>query len=190
MEAESPACLRRPRGQSGEIGQARGLPTGNAEWAQQGLNLRPLPCELDSGGWQPSAGVIKSAQSLDLDTKATSMPLPVLASFSLENAPYEPQPLGESTAKKQGAKVHSELPICAPALLTVSDVARVLRKSSATVYRLCALGELPARRVGNQIWIAPDDLARLLQRQRDGRKGFLTHRREPRDSKTAAVKRE
>jgi hypothetical protein len=29
-----------------------------AEWAQQGLNLRPLPCEFGPGGWHVSAGVI------------------------------------------------------------------------------------------------------------------------------------
>ena len=111
------------------------------------------------------------------------MPLPVLASFSFENAPYEPQPLGEITGKKQGVRVPSELPIGAPALLTVNDVARVLRKSSATIYRLCALGQLPARRVGNQIWIAPDDLARVLQRHRNGSRASLVHQRKPRARK-------
>ena len=116
------------------------------------------------------------------------MPLPVLASFSLENAPYEPHALGGMTAKKQGVKVPSELPICAPALLTVNDVARVLGKSSATIYRLCALGELPAKRVGNQLWIVPDDLARLLQWQRNGRTASFTHQRKPRARKTAVVK--
>jgi len=108
------------------------------------------------------------------------MPLPVLASFSLENAPYEPQPLGGITAKEQGVRVPSELPICAPAFLTVNDVARALGKSSATIYRLCALGQLPAKRVGNQIWITPDDLARLLQEQRNGRRASLIREREPR----------
>ena len=53
-----------------------------------------------------------------------------------------------------------------PLGLVRRPVARVLRRSRATIYRHHALGQLPARRVGNQLWIAPDDLARLLQRQR------------------------
>ena len=135
-------------------------------WAQQGLNLRPLPCEFGPGGWHASARVIKSSQSLDSGTTATSVPSQSLASFPLENAPYEPQRRGERSGEKTVAKVVSELPIPSPALFTVSDVARVLRRSPATIYRYHALGQLPARRVGNQLWITPHDLARLLQRQR------------------------
>ncbi len=146
----------------------RTTPPRTAEWAQQGLNLRPLPCEFGPGGWLPSASVIKYAQSFDSGTKATSMPSQSLASFPLENAPYEPQPLGGITTKKQDATIFSELPICTPALFTVSDVARVLRRSTATVYRYCARGTLPATRIGNQLWVAPDELARFIQQQRKG----------------------
>src|SRR5216684_3769220 len=53
--------------QSGEIVQARGLPTGNAEWAQQGLNLRPLPCE---GSALPLSYTPKLLKSLTIDPKS------------------------------------------------------------------------------------------------------------------------
>jgi excisionase family DNA binding protein len=43
-------------------------------------------------------------------------------------------------------------------LLTVRDVARTLRVSTATVYRLCDDGELPHLRVGNAIRVCPEDL--------------------------------
>src|SRR5260370_35854926 len=86
--------------------------------------------------------------------------------LSPRKSPYEPQRRGERTGEKTVAKVVSELPIPSPALFTVSDAARVLRRSPSTIYRHCALGQLPASRVGNQLWIGPDDLARFLQRQR------------------------
>jgi excisionase family DNA binding protein len=56
----------------------------------------------------------------------------------------------------------SELPITSPALISVTEVARVLRRSAATIYALCARGELRASRIGNQLRIAPQDLAAFL----------------------------
>ena len=46
-------------------------------------------------------------------------------------------------------------------LLTVREAARVLRVSTATVYKLCARGEVPHFRVLNQIRVAAQDLKML-----------------------------
>jgi len=51
-------------------------------------------------------------------------------------------------------------------LLTVRDVARVLRVSTATVYRLCDTGELPQVRVSNAIRVHPEDLEDYVRGQR------------------------
>jgi len=47
--------------------------------------------------------------------------------------------------------------------LTVSDVAKQLRVSSATVYRLIDIGELRHWRVSNAIRISQADLASFLR---------------------------
>ncbi len=44
-------------------------------------------------------------------------------------------------------------------MLTVADVARMLRLSKATVYRLAAEGKLPHVRIGNAIRFVPRELA-------------------------------
>lgn len=46
-------------------------------------------------------------------------------------------------------------------LLSVADVAEYLGISKTTVRRLIANGELPARKIGQQIRIAPKDVGRL-----------------------------
>jgi len=54
-------------------------------------------------------------------------------------------------------------------LLRVTDVARLLRLSRATIYRLVDRGELPALRIGNTIRFHPDELndcLRALVRER------------------------
>jgi excisionase family DNA binding protein len=56
-----------------------------------------------------------------------------------------------------------------PALLTVADVARELRVCTATVYKLCAAGELAHVRVSNAIRVAPADLAAYLDEGRRGK---------------------
>jgi excisionase family DNA binding protein len=52
------------------------------------------------------------------------------------------------------------------ALVTVKEVATLLRVSTDSVYGLCARGELPHVRVSNAIRIAPADLREFLVRQR------------------------
>ena len=47
-------------------------------------------------------------------------------------------------------------------LLTVKEVARILRVSTASVYKLCGEGRLPHARVLNAIRIAPADLQAFI----------------------------
>ena len=51
-------------------------------------------------------------------------------------------------------------------LLSVREAARLLRVSTATVYKLCADGDLPHARILNAIRIAPGDLALFVQARR------------------------
>ena len=51
-----------------------------------------------------------------------------------------------------------------PKLLTVEEVAEVLRVSKMTVYRLAEKGELPSVRVGRSIRIVEDGLDMYLRR--------------------------
>lgn len=48
-------------------------------------------------------------------------------------------------------------------LLTVREVASLLRVSSATIQRLIRVGDLPATRIGRQARIDSSDFARYLQ---------------------------
>ncbi|MBI3185577.1 MAG: helix-turn-helix domain-containing protein [Myxococcales bacterium] len=48
-------------------------------------------------------------------------------------------------------------------LIAVADAARLLGVSSATVYRLCASGELKNSRIGNSIRIQRDGLEAFLK---------------------------
>ena len=57
------------------------------------------------------------------------------------------------------------VPLSRP-LLTVRQVAALLSVSTATVYRLCDLDELPHTRIGNVIRVAPADLEAYLAGER------------------------
>jgi excisionase family DNA binding protein len=59
--------------------------------------------------------------------------------------------------------VEGSTPIAGP-LLTVAEVADVLRVSNMTVYRLIKAGDLPALRVGKNYRIREPDLTRFLER--------------------------
>ena len=52
--------------------------------------------------------------------------------------------------------------------VTVRDVAQRLLVCSATVYKLCAAGELVHVRISNAIRVAPTDLAEFIARRRRG----------------------
>ena len=50
-------------------------------------------------------------------------------------------------------------------VLTVNDLADVLRVSTSTAYRLCSDAEFPAFRVGGQIRVTRKDLYAWIQRR-------------------------
>ncbi len=54
-------------------------------------------------------------------------------------------------------------------LLTVREVAQRLRVCTATVYKLCAAGELVHVRISNAIRVSPRELAEFLARRRSKR---------------------
>lgn len=59
-------------------------------------------------------------------------------------------------------------PLGADRLWTVAEVARHMRVSNMTVYRLIKAGELPAIRVGKNYRIRSEDLAAYLDASRTG----------------------
>ncbi len=61
------------------------------------------------------------------------------------------------------------LPSAVNDLLSVREVARRLGVSTASVYKLCELGELAHVRVSNAVRVAPADLEVFLSRNREGK---------------------
>jgi excisionase family DNA binding protein len=61
----------------------------------------------------------------------------------------------------EGERTHWSTP-----LLSVRETARLLGVCAATVYKLCASGELPHSRILNAIRIVPADLAAFVVRKR------------------------
>jgi excisionase family DNA binding protein len=64
-------------------------------------------------------------------------------------------------------------------LLTVHEVAQRLRICSATVYKLCAAGELVHVRISNAIRVPPRDLAEFIARGRAGQQIGEAHPSRP-----------
>ena len=101
------------------------------------------PATLSLGKYESGiAGVNKASQA-------------VVTTRSADDAPLQPTP-PEATIRKDFAS--PLLPDFA-ASLTVKEVAARLRVCTATVYRLCAAGELRHFRVGAAIRIGEDALA-------------------------------
>jgi len=61
-----------------------------------------------------------------------------------------------------GALEGAEVDVIHAHYLTVSEVARALRVSTMTVYRLINTGKLPAVRIGRSFRLREDDLGRYL----------------------------
>jgi len=94
---------------------------------------------------------------------------PGLAGFCTREAPIEPQSIARHVRSAEATQPGGQRPLRRPPLvsgavawLTVSDVAKQLRVSSATVYRLIDSGELRHGRVSNAIRISQADLAAFL----------------------------
>src|SRR6266478_7919032 len=113
-------------------------------------------------GWQTS----EDRTIGDPDPDARS---PGLAGFCTREAPIEPQSIARHVRSAEATQPGRQRPLRRPQLvsvavawLTVSDVAKQLRVSSATVYRLIDSGELRHGRVSNAIRISQADLAAFL----------------------------
>jgi len=70
-----------------------------------------------------------------------------------------------AAGKGRKAKVVATLQATAGALLSVRQVAAFLGVSTATVYKLCASGDLPSVRVGAALRVSRDGLTRWIAAQ-------------------------
>ena len=61
--------------------------------------------------------------------------------------------------------VDANAPLIAGRLVTVAEVARQLRVSNMTVYRIVKSGQLPAMRVGRGYRIREEDVRRYLEQR-------------------------
>ena len=77
---------------------------------------------------------------------------------SLEQNP----PKGRDRMQSDAAVCRIPVPSVSPGLLTVREVARLLKVSTATVYKLILRGDLPHLRVSNAIRVAQEDLYALI----------------------------
>ena len=145
-----------------------------AKWAQQVSNLRPLPCEDWSEGWQSGANFGRPRFPSEIDEDAMVGPGSVspavdksLLHFCCMDSEQRRSPFSRMGMRNSSIRFRprGELPIAPPAVFSVRDVARRLRVSTATVYRLCERGELHHVRLSNAIRIAPRDLELLLRRK-------------------------
>jgi excisionase family DNA binding protein len=76
---------------------------------------------------------------------------------SLEASPSS----GGAISQPDAAVCRTLVPSVSPVLLTVREVARLLKVSTATVYKLCAQGTLAHVRVANAIRVRPRALEGL-----------------------------
>ncbi len=88
-----------------------------------------------------------------------------LLHFCCTDSDHELAPSSAIAKRKRSNHLKTgALPIASPSLLSVREVAGLLRVSWATVYRLCEHGDLPHIRVSNAIRIAPQQLQVYLTR--------------------------
>jgi excisionase family DNA binding protein len=80
-----------------------------------------------------------------------------LTSHPIAETASDPKFFATRLLRRSGANFQPNEP------LRVSDVAKLLRLSRATVYRLVDRGELPAFRVGNSIRFHPEELRDRIQ---------------------------
>jgi excisionase family DNA binding protein len=133
------------------------------EPATLSLGMRTGSSAASRTGWQTS----EDRTIGDPNPDARS---PGLAGFCTREAPIEPQGIARHVRSAEARQPGGQRPLRRPQLvsgavawLTVSDVAKQLRVSSATVYRLIDSGELRHGRVSNAIRISQADLAAFLR---------------------------
>jgi excisionase family DNA binding protein len=133
------------------------------EPATLSLGMRTGSSAASRTGWQTS----EDRTIGDPNPDARS---PGLAGFCTREAPIEPQGIARHVRSAEARQPGGQRSLRRPQLvsgavawLTVSDVAKQLRVSSATVYRLIDSGELRHGRVSNAIRISQADLAAFLR---------------------------
>ncbi len=137
---------------------------------ETGVEPAALSLGMRSGA---SAGHGQGCQTVErpsLGDPQRTVASPGSAGFRTGEAPIEPQTLAwDARNAEHGHTARQRAPRCphlvsgAVAWLSVSDVAKQLRVSSATVYRLIDRGGLRHARVSNAIRISPADLVMFLR---------------------------
>jgi excisionase family DNA binding protein len=131
----------------------------NPLWAMQGSNLRPLPCETEQERLQRLAPGGPGSQGVGI-------PRVEAGAASLGVPPVAPVRSPSSTRLLPGTRragpAAPAITVPPERLLTVGEVAALLRVSTATIYAMCKRGELPAVRVSNSIRIVVTAIRELL----------------------------
>jgi excisionase family DNA binding protein len=136
--------------------------------ARRELNPRPSDSKCLQ---EPSTALFSPSQALTNDDNGSG-----IQAVTHSNPSNASQTLAAETKNFAALVLHdSKLRAVSGgnALLTVQEVAAILRVCRDTVYRLCAKGQLPHVRILNAIRIAPADLDAFLSIHRDCRKSFL-----------------
>jgi excisionase family DNA binding protein len=118
-------------------------------WAQQGSNLRLLPCEIESGVFAPvrkGSTDSQTIETIEVDDRSS---------------------VHRVTGKAPDFKFLPTRPL-PELLLTLRAVARVLGVCTATVSRLCSRGELRCVRIANAVRVHPADLDAFIATRRGG----------------------
>src|SRR5467141_4005589 len=115
-------------------------------WALQDSNLRPLPCQPASRGWQHL------------------VPSDTFRNHEGHTSAHHPADSHDLVGVRRGLAAFL-LQEPAGALLSVREVAKLLGVSTPIVYRLCELGDLAHVHVNHAIRIAPEAVAGFLERQ-------------------------
>ena len=136
--------------------------------ARRELNPRPSDSKCIQ---EPSTGLFSPSQGLTIDNKGSGV-----------REVIHSNPSSASQTLAEESKIFAALVLHDPgvrarsagnALLTVREVAAILRVCRDTVYRLCANGQLPHVRILNAIRIGPADLDGFLSLHRHGPKGVV-----------------
>jgi len=128
---------------------------------QQRARRESNPRPSDSKWFQEaSTGVFNSSQALTNDSNTSGFQDVTDSSHSSSS-----QPLATETKNFAALVLHDSNGRAVPGfepLLTVKEVAAILRVCRDTVYRLCATGKLPHFRILNAIRVTPGDLEAFI----------------------------
>ena len=136
--------------------------------ARRELNPRPSDSKCIR---EPSTGLFSPSPELTIDNEGSG-----IQKVNHSNPSNASQTLAPETKNFAALVLHESglRAVCeGNALLTVREVAAILRVCRDTVYRLCATGQLPHVRILNAIRIEPADLDDFLSIRRGCAKNFL-----------------